>query len=380
MAEEGAEKPRKRVIVLSRGSFWWRVIKESFRHSREPFEHVTTYLALVAGAVVTLFLLHLIGQEGVDRMIYWTLAIPFAVWAVWLIWGLIKMPHKVYKTDITAVVSGAEAVNDRKTGFGNFSRLFLITLIVGAFVVVLAVKNRQITQLQQKLAMPKQETAAKPLPITILPNPTNSTPTPTVVTATASSTNTPFQKPFETNTPPPDIEDFDIVLAKKNAEQAAQEKQYEIAAKNVAQNHWHDHLTTFTYALEEFQRMLIKEAKKRGDEIAQTEGYFQCLPSTIDKNAPPETVAVIRFTNQTNVSFEIQIINENAAKAFQIKADCGVFKLYRSGPLLGRVVDIPGSKYNVNESIMTETNHEKVIEGLKTLIAAQIKFASQTNH
>src|SRR6185503_11672704 len=132
---------------------------------------------------VTLFLLNQIGQEGVDRMIYWTLAIPFGVWVIWLIWGLIKMPHKVYKSDITAVISGADVVNDRKTGFGNFARFFLISLVVGTFVSLSVLKNKQISELQAQLKLPKQTEHPKLLPDKTIANPTNPVPAQAIASA-----------------------------------------------------------------------------------------------------------------------------------------------------------------------------------------------------
>ena len=52
MAEPISETPRKKIVVHSLASFWWHVIKKSFKNACEPFEHLNSICALITGVFV----------------------------------------------------------------------------------------------------------------------------------------------------------------------------------------------------------------------------------------------------------------------------------------------------------------------------------------
>lgn len=373
-------KPRKRVTVLSMGSFWWRVIKESFRHSREPFEHITSLFGIGAGAIVWLLILHQINQEWVDNMIYWTLAIPFAVWLIWLVWGFVKIPHKIYKTDLIVASSGAEAVFDRKTGFRNFSLFFLITAIVLSFFGLLMIKNNEISALKGQVPLAKQEVAPKPKPDVNTSNP----PASAVATAPLSTNRTPLQMVSETDSAVGAVS-LDDIDAREKAKQKQKALNAKIQAQNNAQQEWSNNLADRYYCLETLYKIMEKEAPLYGDSVSKNVGFFQCLPKTINLDEASNWVGHIGFATHTNVDFIISIVTydsiDASTKTLRISSSCGNMDLYSAFGRVRdpwRILNLPSYSLGDDQNIAV-TNRDEIDEGLQLLLEAQIRGSGIKN-
>lgn len=339
-------KPRKRVTILSMGSFWWKAIRDALKHSREPFEHITSLLAIVGGAAVWLYILHKIAQEWVDTMIYWTLAIPFVVWVVWLVWNLIKMPYKIYKTDIAALSAGADAVIDRKAWFRNFARFFLTTIIVGAFMGVLFIKNKQISDLQSKLTRSKQEESPKPYAVKEIIKTNNQPVIANQETATNSAiviSNTEPQKFTDVYKPRGEgpTNYLDAVaesVQKRNEEKRASEKLAEenaerekLLALNVL---WTNFLPHCEHTLTSLHGAVYNIASSQRTNISETYFIPTRFPSEIKSGSGTINIAEIALQNNTNWNFDISL---------QSKADT-----YRSTFFLR--ISCPGGSLNLQMS------------------------------
>jgi hypothetical protein len=176
-------------------SFWWRVIKRSFKDAWEPFESFGRICALIAGMVAVGFITHLVTQEWGDYMIYWTIAFPVVVWWVWFFWHLIKVPHQIHEEDLAAANLGPMP----KSISQNYIRFIFVVVVVSGFMGLLAAKNWQISQLRKELPTPMQNIAAKALPDKIIPQPVISNAPPIVSTPQVANVESPIQ--FETNNP-----------------------------------------------------------------------------------------------------------------------------------------------------------------------------------
>ncbi len=102
--------------------FWLWTAKRCLQKSIEPFEKFGSICAIIAGAVAVAFLVHWITQEWGDYIIYWTLAVPFGVWVIALLWHFTRLPHEYYK-------------------YQNVTRFLFSVLIVGVFTGLLTIKK-----------------------------------------------------------------------------------------------------------------------------------------------------------------------------------------------------------------------------------------------
>jgi hypothetical protein len=300
MSEQISEKPPKKVKIHSSSSFWWHVIKKSFKEAWEPFETVGTLCAIFAGMVATAYLTHQVTQEWGDYMIYWSIAVPVGVWWVLFLWNLIKIPHKIYKEDLTAAISGATPVFAKEITSRNFGRVFIIIIVVSAFVALLSVRNLQIAQLKSQLNSPKQVALKKPLPIKIIPRP-EPPPAPPPPVPIQQAAIVESQKFENFNGTPNGAEDVDAQFAKLKAETTAK-AEAEHRQKNLnAQGQWDIYLPYYQHSLVVLHDVLTDRAANVRDGIVQSVGYFQCLPSAIDYTNGSIKVANIGFQNNTNM-------------------------------------------------------------------------------
>jgi hypothetical protein len=220
---------------------------------------------------------------------------------------------------------------------------------------------------------PQKEAAAKRLPDKIIPK----------------EERPPPSKPsFETNNPTLAIMTNDA-MAKLKSEQNDFQKRKKAQILETAQKEWSDNLSERKYAVEELHAILSQEAAKRGEAIAKTPNYLQCLPLNLtpeDMDIDETNLAEIRFEKQTNISFTIWLINHmDTHKLFRVQCGAGYMDLYSGwggigGDQLGRIINIPGEQLNrINKEIPNEQYQEIISEGLRALVTAQIKSANTNN-
>ena len=230
--------------------------------------------------------------------------------------------------------------------------------------------------------------AAKPLPDKTIPAPPV---VPVASSIQAESLKSPTQ--FETN--PADNGDAESELDKFQSEREKAREADIQKSELTTQIIWKTNLPLYNFALESLQDNLRKEAAKRGDGIAKTDGYFQCLPSTINVNMKETKVAEIRFQTKTNVDFTIMIAQADMGGDtgqsvqrpcwLQIRCSCGVLQIYRDnlGSSVMREIHISAfggfPQFNDNKPIPSDSPHKFIDEGVKFLIGAQLKYLNQTN-
>jgi len=376
MADLLPEKPPKKVRVHSLESFWWHVFKKSFKNAREPFENFGTLCAIFAGIIAAAYLTNQVTQEWGDYMIYWSIAVPVAVWCVLFLWNLIKIPHKTYKEDMGAASSGATLVPVKEIASRNFGHLFFVVIIVSAFVCLLSVKNYQIEKLKSQISPPinsKSSIATKPLPVKIIPNPE---PPPIISTQQLAVVET--QKHFEIfNTGTNDVDDAVSVLAKMKSEDKAQKEAQEKSTNEAMKQWWTNSLPYFNYELISLRDILVKETAKHGDGIAQSVGYFQCLPLTISPEIIERKLGEIGFQKNTNVVFFIEIIGSGdpAQKLLRIKCSSGLMDININifQGQMSRTIQLPQLPdfLNVTRYAPLDQAHNFIDEGLKLIIGNQ---------
>ncbi|MGA3284800.1 MAG: hypothetical protein ABSD57_10135 [Verrucomicrobiota bacterium] len=394
MAEPISEKPRKKIVVHSISSFWWRVIKKSFKNAWEPFENFGGVCAIFAGVVAIAYLAHQITQDWTDYMIYWSIAVPVAVWWVWFLWNLIKVPHKIYKDDLAAVTSGAMPVSVNKTNIRNFARFLFVVVIVSAFLGMMAVKNYQIEKLKGQIppsVQPKPNIVLKPLPTKIIPRPEPPPTPPAYSTQQVAVIET--QKQFETfngDTETTNGSEMQVaqLIAHVKAEKAA--AQAEQAAKSEAEHRqrnldakkqWDIYLPYYQHSIAILHDILISKSAITGDGISQSVGYFQCLPSTIDCNIGSLKVAEIGFQKNTNMDFLLTITDLNGANHRKLIIACGGGHLElepANGDRMWRKLHLEPDFDDFIEYPITNAN-ELISKSINLLVDGQIYYLSQTN-
>jgi hypothetical protein len=215
---------------------------------------------------------------------------------------------------------------------------------------------------------------SKPLPDKIIPKPELS---PAVSTPPPIATVEP-QKVFETESQ--DTNSVEAALA-----QLKDEKQLRIRnMEDMALASWTNNLATYRYALKSLYDIMKSEATRRNDSITLTTDYLNSLPPTIDHSNKEIEVAVIKFTNQTNMDFHIVITGEFRSgeyimqkRGLRISCGCGNLRFESMGPgNLSLSLQIPDgdspSPWNVD--------HELISKKLKILVAAQIEYLKTKSH
>jgi hypothetical protein len=366
-------------------SFWWRIVNRAFKNSKEPFENVGLACAIFAGLVALGYIFHLITQELGDYMIYWSIAFPVVVLLAWFCWNLIKAPHQIHEEDLATSSSGINQITAKKSVSQRFASFIFVVFLVSAFMVLLAAKNRQISQLKKQLSPPKQiAVTPKPLPPTIIPTnefvaPTISAPQPTNVVAASQS---PSIEPTENfNAPTDDVEDVKAVVAKELAQDEA-EKQNAILQEQTQEQAWWDAaLPSYNHALKSLDIQLAKMAANKGDGISESPDYFNCLPKITDFKMNALDVAKIRFQKETNMNFLITISPKNLASRRNLNITAsGAFLEIRTDPQnCGAHVIIPSLHYDKDKVVGINQANEFFDERLNFFINAQAFYLSQTN-
>jgi hypothetical protein len=379
---EPPKTPDNKIKALSLHSFWWRIVNKAFTIAKEPFENVGLACAIFAGLVALGFIFHLITQESGDYMIYWSIAFPVIVLLVWFSWNLIKAPHQLHHEDVGAAISGAAlAAPVPKTRLQKLIPFFFVTVIVLAFMGILSVKNRQISELQKKLAPPKQEVVSKPVSIQTIPRPE---PPPREHLQTAenkllavSQTN----KPFENFEPDAINPDFSQVLSNKWATQVREAAEVKKKYEQKVNDLWSNDVPHFRHALTCLRDSMLHLAEKDGDGISQSDGFLQCLPDKLDPNFGAFKPAEIRFQKNTNIDFIISVeaVNGDGNRGFIISCAAGFLQMGEGSGNWHCTVNIPSASYD--ETVLTDANgaDTNTTSSVKDLISAERYFLLHRN-
>ena len=369
-------------------SFWWRAFKKAYKEAKEPFERVGYACGIVAGFIALAYIAHLITQERGDYLMYWLIAFPVIVLALWFLWNFVRAPHLIREEDLANQNRGKEQIILKKPISSKVAGLALIAIIVLAFMVMLAVKNHQITKLTNQLSSPKQSAAIQRLPDKIIPAPSNSAPIiapPHIAAAPISESQSPMQ--FETNNP---NFAYNFQAAVSNAE-AEKKSEIETAKRILAantQNSWEKCRPIFNYALKTLYDDLNKEAEAKTDRIVITSGFLQCLPDTVNLSQRDIEVAEIKLQNDTNLSFTITLtmsygVPENTnifgPNGLRISGNCASLEL-RPRYFLGQdelQELLLTQNYNNKPFIPLDQYRQSINNGVAFLIGAQIEC---TNH
>jgi hypothetical protein len=285
-------------------SFWWRIFKKAFKRALEPFESFGKICALITGMLAVGCITHSVTREWGDYMIYWTGAVPVVIWSIYFLWNLIKIPHRMYEEGLEAR-SGNE-----KNGDQSFARTIFIVFLISAFLGFWAFKNYQITQLKDLLApptAPKEKITEITLPIKIIPRP-ELPPSSAQITSNPLPSTVVTTQPLETfNANTDESEDFVLSIAKIKAGQVAQAEEQHRQNNLEAQKVWVVYLPYYKRSLIVLHDTLLRQATKESDGIEQSEGYFQCLPASIDVTNGEIKLAEIKFQKNTNMDFLIKL-------------------------------------------------------------------------
>jgi len=351
-------------------SFWWRVIKKSFKNSRKPFETVGGYTAIFCGLIAFLFVCHFITQEWGDYMIYWAGAVAFIVFVVWFGWNFIKVPHKMYKEDSAGLLG--KNLNPENEGKGQHLGSFVfIVLIVSVFMAIIAANRHQIAKLKNQLPPPKLVARQKPLPDKIIPAP--ETPSATIVAKpiVGSAVN------FETN-----FTDTNDIGWELDQERTAKKKQLQ-DANAIPLAAWTNNLSTYKYTIRTLHDILSPLAVKHGDGLVIPSDYYECLPPVLDSAIGETNVAYIKFAYQTNMEFKIFVSAENWSSGYlifprslYITCSCGSLRFNTLGNTLGIETQIPDG----TSGAAVQNGDRKIIDQkLRLLVGAQFEFVNKTN-
>ncbi len=229
---------------------------------------------------------------------------------------------------------------------------------------------------------PKQVSIAKPLPVKIIPRPEPPPePPPTVSNQQVAEVET--QKQYEnfnvvTGSVIGDaLSRFASIKAEKDAKIESDKRQ-----KNLeAQKWWTNNLSYYQRSLVVLHDVLTGESTKTGDGIAQSVGYFQCLPSTIDPEKGGIKAATIGFQKNTNVDFLITITAPNVSGHRTLNISCrGGFTELIPGwgkEFYSHLHVYPD--FDDDREVPIEKANDLIDESIKDLIASQFLFLSKTN-
>jgi hypothetical protein len=277
---------------------------------------------------------------------------------------------------LTAAISGSTPIFAKEITSRHFGRVFFITIIVSAFVALLSVKNLQISQLESQLTQPRQVVPQKPLPTKFIPRPEPLPPPPIVPTQQAAIVET--QKQFENfNTSSDDVEG---ALAKIKAENKAQKEAQEKSLNEAANQHWTNALPYYNGVLISLRDILFKETAKHGDGIAQSVGYFQCLPLTIRPEIIGIKLGEIGFSKNTNIVFFIEINGDDRVQK-QLRIECkSGFLDINVNTILGQmsrhihIPDLDEMKY-----APVDQAHSFIDAGLILIVGSQEGYLNSSN-
>jgi hypothetical protein len=266
--------------------------------------------------------------------------------------------------------------------------LFLGSFLIAAVFVAPFLEYKKASQITEIHTIPK--VIAKPLPDKIIPRPE---PPPPLIVSTQQIVGIETQKSFEIFNPDTGaIGDATSPISKLMAENFA--KIAKLKADNDAikeaekrkrelniQKWWDVYLPYYNRSLIVLHDVLAGEAAKTGDGIAQSAGYFQCLPPTIDPKIGELKVAEIGLQKNTNIDFIITITALTDSDVRRLRISCGGCFL-ESWPSWGdkfiRDIHIDPDFDNEKE-VPIEKANELIGDEIKDLVAARYYISSNTN-
>lgn len=189
---------------------------------------------------------------------------------------------------------------------------------------------------------------------------------------------------FVTNAEPDDEENILAEVQEKRVE-----KQKEMEAQNkivsaAATQAWDMSLPDFNESLKLLYDILKKQAPKYHDGVAYTQGYFQSIPPKIDLETGIKDYSNIRFQNNTNIAFRIEISELDLSQRRRLTIYCA------AGFIRMRYDSDNGFYAQLFSNIFPEINEEKVVQysesqvlikhDLEVLVATQLQssFHSET--
>jgi hypothetical protein len=255
--------------------------------------------------------------------------------------------------------------------------LFLGSFLIAAVFVAPFLEYKKVSPTP---APPIPKVIAKPLPVKIIPKPE---PPPQAVSAQQSAV-VETQKQFEYfNANTGDAEDAAQRIAILRAE-TANKKEAELRQRNLeAQEWWAVCLPHYRRSLVVLHDILLSKAPS-GDGIAQSDGYFQCLPTNMDSTVPQINVAEIGFQKNSNMNFMIIVTAPNPGGYRRLRISCsggdlefGWHDRLESFLHVSHIFpELDGEV--INASPFNKTN-EFIAESIEGIIAAQGFFLSKTN-
>ena len=174
--------------------------------------------------------------------------------------------------------------------------------------------------------------------------------------------------------------DIEAKKAKETADTEAQAKAEKEKLRLEIPRDWERGLNHYRRMLVVLHDTLLDEAKKNGDGIVQSEGYFQCIPSAIDPQIGEIKAATIGLQNNTNVSFSISISGLNYAGHRQVYVSCaaGNLEIYPGMgddfyAILNADLGVP-----FDNKTTADKADGLISDYLDSLIVAQYQFLSKT--
>lgn len=287
-------------------------------------------------------------------------------------------------------------IEDKATQPTQMPVMALVCLCVGlAFLLVGQISKNHKLENQQK--QPEKIVSKKPLPTKVIPRP-EAQPSPMIIPTQQVA----VTEPIVTNTSKT-FDQFDSTIADTNdttyriqqlREAKQQAKEQQIAEQNArAQREnqarlldikkwWDLYLPYYNHSLVVLHDALLHEAAKEGDGIAQSNDYFQSLPSSIAPSVGGFNVAEIRFQKSTNMDFIVSVTALNSAnrRTLRIISAGGFIEME-----LGSGDKVHGNLHiepdiDLPFEVATNQANTKMVESVNDLIGAEILFLqSRTN-
>jgi hypothetical protein len=251
-------------------------------------------------------------------------------------------------------------------------------------------KNDQetIKKLQAQLLNKKSKPPEpKPLPDKIIPSsefaaPTIPAPRPTNDFTITPSLPVASVNQFENFNPDTGDADDDISnkMAQIRAEAAAKKEAGHHQRNLAAQQIWQDFLPYCQRSIVVLRDVLSRKASKVGDGIAQSSGYFQCLPPAMDCDTGAIQIAEIRFQKNTNMSFLITVdgLHMDNLRPLIISCNSGILYLEPHGNTLRSFLHLnPDIDMDKSDKM---TNADNIIsQAINDLVAGESAFLSNAN-
>jgi hypothetical protein len=340
-----------------------RIIKFAWERSIKPFDTVAKVLLVPVSMVGIFVILNFLTEEKGNYMIWLSIALPGVAFLIYFLWNLINVHHQTH----------------RKWAHKFAFVLILLVMVLLTLFIEAIIKINRLEKPQVSEIIATIPATNKPifLPEKIIPTPE---PPSTPIVSTQQIASVEPQKQFETNAP--DIGDAESELAKSRADKLANLQKLKL---NV-QAAWTNNLPIFNSSLEALHEILTKEATKRGDGIAKTVAYFQCLPAAADFEISGETnVAEIKLQTETNLDFKIAITGQFLSgeniirqRGLRIYCSCGFLAITpRAGNYFNLTIHIPDG--NENKSATSRDVRDIITQSLKILVGSQIDYLSKTN-